>query len=461
MSTHRYSQFFPVLFLLADLVCLNLGIGFANYERFGNAFYSNESYLTLQIVLNLAWIVIFITTKLHEISREFRLIDHLNKVLTGLVINLSVVFALWFVAKPFYYSRQHLFVTYLAFTLLLVFWRTAWHYFIRYYRRKGYNIRNVVIVGYGELATELEKYFRTNKGVGYKFIGYFDNNPEEARGRYLGNVNAIQEYAKKNTVDVIFCCLPRLYVKEIKGLIDFAENNLIKVKIISQFSRLGNKSLSIQKYGDIPIINVGTIPLDSRANQFIKRAFDIIFSGLVILFIFSWLIPIIGLLIRLESRGPIFFKQYRNGRDNHPFLCWKFRTMVVNKESDSKQATKNDPRITKVGAILRKTSIDELPQFINVFLGDMSVVGPRPHPIKLNEQFQPKIDRFIQRHAVKPGITGLAQAKGFRGETSVFSDMSGRVRLDRFYVKNWSLVLDFKIILLTIISILRGSENAY
>lgn len=461
MQAHRFSKYFPIVFILADLACLNSGIFWANYERFGTYLYANESYLTLQLILNAAWILIFFSTRLHEISREFRLIDHLNKVLTGLVINLSVVFALWFIAKPFYYSRQHLFITYLVFTVLLILWRTSWHYFIRYYRRKGYNLRNVVIVGYSDLATELERYFRYNPGIGYRFIGYFDNHPDEARGRYLGMVNDLKTYVKTNSVDVIFCCLPRLYDKEIKKLIDFAENNLIKVKIISQFSRLGNKSLSIQKYGDIPIIDVGAIPLDSQANQIIKRVFDVIFSSLVLIFIFSWLIPIIALLIKMESPGPIFFKQQRNGRDNHPFWCWKFRTMVVNNDADSKQATRNDPRITRMGAILRRTSIDELPQFINVFLGDMSVVGPRPHPIKLNEQFQPKIDRFIQRHAVKPGITGLAQAKGFRGETSLFSDMSGRVRLDRFYVKNWSLVLDFKIIVLTIISIMKGSENAY
>lgn len=461
MPGQRYSRFFPILFLLADLCCLNVGIFIANYLRFGSVFYQNDSYASLQLILNAVWLVIFFSTKLHEISREYRLIDHINNVLTGLVINLSIVFALWFVAKPFYYSRQHLFMTYLAFTVFLILWRTCWHFFIRYYRRKGFNIRNVVIVGYGELAVELETYFRVNKGLGYKFIGYFDDDSERARGRYLGQINDLSTYIKENGVDVIFCCLPRLYDEQIKGLIDFAENNLIKIKIISQFSRLGHKNLSIQKYGNIPIINVSAIPLDNRLNQAIKRGFDLIFSSMVILFIFSWLIPIIGLLIRLESKGPIFFKQNRNGRDNQPFLCWKFRTMVVNQEADSKQATKNDPRITKVGAILRKTSIDELPQFINVFLGDMSVVGPRPHPIKLNEQFQPKIDRFIQRHAVKPGITGLAQAKGFRGETAQFSDMSGRVRLDRFYVKNWSLLLDFKIIVLTIISIVRGSENAY
>ncbi|MEL7146237.1 MAG: sugar transferase, partial [Bacteroidota bacterium] len=178
-------------------------------------------------------------------------------------------------------------------------------------------------------------------------------------------------------------------------------------------------------------------------------------------FLLSWIIPIIGFLIKLESKGPVFFKQHRNGKGNEKFLCWKFRTMRVNAEADTKQATKDDPRITKIGSILRKTSIDELPQFINVLLGDMSVVGPRPHPVKLNEQFSPKIDRFIQRHAVKPGITGLAQAKGYRGETTQFSAMYGRVKLDRFYVKNWSLILDLKIIILTIFSIIKGQETAY
>lgn len=460
MTTHRFSKFFPAAFLLADLGCLNLGIAYANYERFGKPIYQDENYLSLHIILNVAWILIFFITGLQEISREHKLIDHLNKVLSGLVINLSVVFAFWFIAKPFYYSRQHLFLTYLGFTILIVLWRTIWHFVIRYYRTKGFNIRNVVIVGYDEMASELELFFRTNKGTGYKFLGYFEN-AENSRGRYLGSVNQLSTYALTNAVDVIYCCLPKLSDLEIKGIIDFAENNLIKVKIISQFSRLGNKSLSIQKYGDIPVVNVGTIPLDSQVNQVVKRLFDVIFSTLVLVLIFSWLIPLIGLLIKFESKGPVFFKQHRNGKDNHPFLCWKFRTMVVNQDSDTKQATKDDPRITRIGAILRKTSIDEIPQFINVFLGDMSVVGPRPHPIKLNEQFQPQIDRFVQRHAVKPGITGLAQAKGFRGETALFSDMNGRVRLDRFYVKNWSLILDFKIIVLTILSIVKGSENAY
>ncbi|MEQ9305403.1 MAG: sugar transferase, partial [Marinoscillum sp.] len=303
-----------MIFILADLICLNASIAVANLDRFGTLFYANDSYFILQVVLNICWLVIFFVIGLQEINRESRLIDHLNTVLTGLVINLSVVFALWFIAKPFYYSRQHLFITYLAFTTLLIGWRVIWFYLIRYSRTKGFNVRKVIIVGHGDLALELEEYFRTNPGIGYKFLGYFDNEPSSVPKGYLGDVNSVREYVVSESVDVIFCCLPHLYDQEIKSLIDFAENNLVKMKIMSQFSRLGNKNLTIQKYGGIPIINVSAIPLDSRANQFVKRLFDVIFSSLVILFIFSWLVPVIALLIKLESRGPVFFKQYRNGR---------------------------------------------------------------------------------------------------------------------------------------------------
>ncbi|XOV92282.1 MAG: undecaprenyl-phosphate glucose phosphotransferase [Bacteroidota bacterium] len=460
MPNRRYSKFFPIVFLIADIISLNCGFYLANYLRFGSFIYLNDSYATLQIVLNIVWFFIFYFSKLHEINRESRLLDHLNKVLTALIINLSVVFALWFAAKPFYYSRQHLFFTYLFFTFFIIGWRSTWHYVIRYYRARGYNFRTFVVVGYGEMSQDLVQYFQKNPGIGYKFLGYFDNDPAKASD-VIGDLSKIKSYALKEKVDIIFCYLPKLYDNEIKRIIDFAENNLIKVKILSQFSKLGNKNLTIQRYGEIPIVNVSAIPLDSRANRFVKRIFDIVFSGIILVLILSWLVPLVGLLIRLESPGPVFFIQKRNGLNDQPFSILKFRTMKLHDDSEVKQATKDDSRITKLGYILRKTSIDELPQFINVFLGDMSVVGPRPHAVKHNLEFKRKIDRFIQRHAVKPGITGLAQAKGYRGETTTFSDISGRVRLDRFYVKNWSLLLDFKIIILTIVSIVRGSENAY
>ncbi len=454
MAQHRYSRFFPYFFLFADLLCLNSSILFSNYYLF-NSTTLTQPYQTLHLFLNVIWLLVFFGSRLQEIDRNSRLLDHLNKVLTGLVINLSIVFALWFALQPVDYSRKFLFVAYLGFTISILTWRSIWHYTIRYYRIKGFNIRNVLIIGKGDLAHSLVEYFSENPELGYKVEGILDEVQDRDK------IDDLESFTTEKRTDAIFCCVPNLTESKIKEIIDFAENNLIKIHLISQFSKLVSYSLSIEQFGNIPIINVNSIPLDNSLNRFVKRLFDILFSSLVIAVILSWLVPIIGFFVKLESKGPIFFKQKRHGKDNKNFLCWKFRTMTFEREAEFKQARKNDSRITKIGNILRKTSIDELPQFINVFLGDMSVVGPRPHPIELNEEFQPRIDRFWQRHAVKPGITGLAQAKGFRGETVELSDMSGRVKLDRFYVKNWSLILDFKIIILTILSILRGNENAY
>jgi Undecaprenyl-phosphate glucose phosphotransferase len=459
MQSRRYSVYFPIFFLIFDLVALNLGVFIADYIRFGQFLPIDGEYQLLQVLLNVLWVFVFFSSRLHEVNRDQGLVDLLNRLLTALVINLAIVFAIWFAFKPYNYSRQHLFTTYLAFSALLIGWRSFWYFFIRYYRARGYNYRNVIIVGYGELADDLIEYITFDKGLGYNLIGIFD---DKYKGKYkLGGLKDVERFSEENEVDVMFCLLNKLENERVEELIDFSENHLVKVKILSKFSKLGNQRLSFQNFGTLPVINVNAIPLDNPFNQGIKRAFDIVFSLVILVGILSWLIPLIGILIRLESKGPIFFKQYRHGLNNRLFLCWKFRTMVVNKDADTKQATKGDARITRVGAFLRKSSIDEIPQFLNVLLGDMSVVGPRPHPIKLNESFQPRIEKFWQRHAVRPGITGLAQSRGFRGETSEFSAMSGRVKLDRFYVKNWSLLLDLKIIILTVISIIKGSDNAY
>lgn len=193
----------------------------------------------------------------------------------------------------------------------------------------------------------------------------------------------------------------------------------------------------------------------------LKRSLDIVLSFLVVVFILSWLFPIIAILIKSSSKGPLLFKQLRHGRDNVPFYCYKFRTMRVNDAADIQQAVKNDPRVTKIGAILRRSSLDELPQFLNVLKGEMSIVGPRPHAVRMNERFSEEVENFMFRHAVKPGITGLAQAKGYRGETKDFYDIYSRCKLDLFYIKNWSIILDLRIILWTTVALLMKNHRAY
>ncbi|WP_129715968.1 sugar transferase [Pedobacter sp. SYP-B3415] len=202
-------------------------------------------------------------------------------------------------------------------------------------------------------------------------------------------------------------------------------------------------------------------PLAGQTNQIKKRIADVVISLLVIVFILSWLFPIIGILIKLQSRGPILFKQLRSGRDDVPFYCYKFRSMRVNGDSDVRQASKTDDRITPIGRFLRSTSLDEFPQFINVFLGDMSVVGPRPHMIRHTEHYKQLIHRFMVRHFLKPGITGWAQISGCRGETRQKEDMERRVQHDIWYLENWSSGLDMKIVLLTMLAVIKGDENAF
>lgn len=453
MANKRYSKYFPIIFLLADLFFLNLGFLIANQLRFDTWWHESNAYPFLFSFLNITWIAIYFFAKLDRVDREKGVVDNISQVLLALTINLAVVFAMWVATRAYFYSREHLFYTYLFFSICVVSWRVGVIYILRYYRTKGFNLRNIVIVGYGPIGRSLERHFRDNPGIGYNLLGFFDHNTDQKN--VIGDIPSALNFAQENQVDIMFCSLPKLFDKDVKKLIDFAENNLIKIKLVDDLRIVGDKNLSVQKYGAIPVINVNSIPLDKMVNRFFKRAFDIVFSSLVMIFILSWMVPLVGLLIKLESKGPMFYRQSRHGKNNQLFLCWKFRTMVVNEEADTKQAVKNDPRITRIGNILRKTSIDEFPQFINVFLGDMSVVGPRPHPVNLNNIFSPKIDRFVQRHAVKPGVTGLAQAKGYRGETKRFSEMYGRVKLDRFYVKNWSLYLDIKILFLTVLSLIK------
>jgi len=219
---------------------------------------------------------------------------------------------------------------------------------------------------------------------------------------------------------------------------------------------------SVQKPPEVTVIRLkSAYPQEERYNRYIKRTFDLIFSCFVLFFILSWLYPLLAILIKLDSRGPVIFKQHRSGRDNKSFWCYKFRSMRVNSDCHHRQASRNDDRITALGRFLRRTSLDEFPQFINVLIGNMSVVGPRPHMLKHTEQYRHVIKNYMVRHYSKPGITGWAQINGYRGETLQTEAMEKRVEHDIWYLENWSVYLDIKIILRTTSQVLRGHINAY
>ena len=213
--------------------------------------------------------------------------------------------------------------------------------------------------------------------------------------------------------------------------------------------------------GDVPVLSLHREPLNKFDNRLIKRTFDFVMSGLFLCTVFPFIYLIVGAIIKITSPGPIFFKQKRNGINGKEFWCYKFRSMKVNKDADKVQATKNDPRKTKFGDFMRKTNIDELPQLINVFLGDMSLVGPRPHMLKHTEEYSALIDNYMVRHLVKPGITGWAQVTGFRGETKELYQMEGRVEADIWYMEHWSFLLDLFIIYKTFANVVKGEKEAY
>jgi putative colanic acid biosynthesis UDP-glucose lipid carrier transferase len=331
---------------------------------------------------------------------------------------------------------------------------------LRAYRIHGGNYRRVVIVGKSANDKTLQDFFKNRTEFGYKFLGFFsDRNSKGAT--YKGTVNQAFDFISSNSVDEIYCSLSDLSKDQIKGFIRFAETNYKILKFIPKSDSLFRNDVELEYYDYIPIVTFRKNPLSRPLENAVKRLFDVFFSLLVIVFILSWITPILFILIKLESKGPLFFKQVREGLNGKRFKCLKFRSMQRNDLEDVIQTTKNDQRITKVGKFIRKTSIDELPQFFNVFLGTMSVVGPRPHMVSQGAKFKEIVDKYAVRHFVKPGITGLAQVKGYRGEITKKSDIQNRVKFDLFYIENWSLLLDIKIIVLTVLNTFKGEENAF
>ncbi len=347
--------------------------------------------------------------------------------------------------------------------LLLIGWRVSMRLILKTYRKKGGNFINVVIIGTGEVAKQLYEEMKGDVSSGFKVLGFFDNNKDSKVNlpNYLGTLQDLPTYSQENRIDEIYYTLPITTGQNFTPLIRFARINMINFFVVPDFSRILKRKIDLLFLDNIPLLKFSSEPLAKRGNRTVKRVLDIVFALGVVVIIYPPLFLILVPLIKLSSPGPIFFKQERTGLKGEDFVCYKFRSMSVNKDADKLQATKGDARITKVGAFLRKTSLDEMPQFINVIKGDMSVVGPRPHMTKHTEEYSQLIDKYMFRHMVKPGITGWAQVTGYRGETNTLDQMEGRVERDVWYIENWSILLDIKIILTTVVNAISGEENAY
>lgn len=445
----RYSGYLRPISYLIDLSIIN---GLAILY-----FFKNIDPVVFIIVISLAWVVLSIFSKFYEVYRFTR-----EVTIFTLVFRQMALFALAMFAFAGYNYNYNIYPTTIFKYILLSFgaiviFKFALYYLLQKYRASfGGNFRNTVIFGANKKTLALQDFFNKNPEYGYIHKKTFN-----LREKKEIDLSECFVYILQENVDEIYCSISELTNSQINDISDFADNNLKILKFLPDNKEIYSKKLKYEYYDYIPILSLRNIPLEDSINTVIKRSFDIIFSSMIIIFILSWLTPIIAILIKLESKGPVFFKQSRNGFNYKEFDCYKFRSMMPNKDAHLYQATRGDQRVTKIGRFIRKTSIDELPQFFNVLFGDMSVVGPRPHMVSHTSVYAKRIDKFMVRHFVKPGITGLAQISGFRGEIESDKDIIGRVKYDIFYIENWSLLLDLKIITRTFLNAVRGEDKAY
>lgn len=332
---------------------------------------------------------------------------------------------------------------------------------------QGKLLDNVLIVGCTPAALDFYETINKYYYYGYKCLGFLDNHQGKLNGcEYLGPVDNLSIMLREKRIDEVVIALPDSDAEEIQFCIEVCDFYSTKARIIPNLHQYATSNIQVNNIGLMPIINVRELPLDKKENQLLKTVFDRLFSICFFVFIGWWFLPLIALAIKISSRGPVIFKQERWGLNNEKIICYKFRTMVadssdIDENGFYRQAGKMDPRVTKLGMLLRKTNMDELPQFWNVLLGNMSVVGPRPHPTPLNLESMHTVENYMLRHLVKPGITGWAQVNGYRGETKVPGSMQRRINFDLYYIHRWTFWLDCQIILQTIINIIRGDQNAY
>lgn len=453
-----------VLFSIVDILLLVISFFLAKFLVFDG----NIPHVIFYSSLILGWAILWIGISLKFNLYELRRILFMHKVLSlnfyAILVFTFLSAGILFLSTEFKFSRLFFGFSILFFGIFILAWRFIAFSIVKSYRIKGRNSRRIILVGLNKNIHVLINKIYLNPKHGFKIAALFTDAKVKAKlKKYLkGDLTTIFDYLEKNRVDEIIISLPYHKSKLINDLFHYADNNMIRVRVIPEFSEYLSQTFSIDYLQNIPVMKIRSEPLQSITNRALKRLFDIVFSFFVVILIFSWLFPIIAIIIKLTSKGPVFFLQDRTGRDGNTFKCFKFRSMTVNVNSDSLQATKDDKRVTKFGAFMRKTSIDELPQIINVLLNHMSLVGPRPHMLKHTEEYRVSVDKFMVRHFAKPGVTGWAQINGFRGETKSIKDMENRAAADIWYIENWNFLLDVRIVITTAWSMFfKKDENAY
>jgi putative colanic acid biosynthesis UDP-glucose lipid carrier transferase len=449
-KTRRYSGLISPLSYFIDIAIIIVVT-----QQFLAIYLYKEFEFKHLFTLTVLWIIVSVFNRFYYIYRYTNFLKIINLLFNQIVLFALSLFCFAGVFPELELNPNTIIKLLMPIAILIVFVKILTYYSIKTFRSYfGGNYRKTIIIGSSIESQNLELFFNENKQAGYLHKKTFSDVSKKS---ILDSIN----FVKEQEIDEIYCSTENINDQELKALIKFCDNNLKTIKFIPNTTKLNSKKLIYETYDSLPILSLRRVPLQDSVNLFFKRLIDIIISLAVVIFILSWLTPIIALFIKKESDGSIFFQQIRNGINYEEFSCLKFRSMIVNENAHNLQATKGDSRVTNVGAFLRKTSLDEMPQFINVLLGDMSVVGPRPHMIKENDKYYKTVDKYMLRHVIKPGITGLAQVSGYRGEVEKESDIVNRIKFDIYYLENWSILLDIKIIFRTISNSLKGEDKAY
>ncbi|MFC3809451.1 undecaprenyl-phosphate glucose phosphotransferase [Lacihabitans lacunae] len=447
-----------------DLVLLTISFLVASIASKRGIHYQDRFIFTGFII---GW---YLSTKISNAYDEFRtetFVGEMLVLLENVLVQIIIAGQLYFLFNSHEFARTFLAYYISIFSISILCKSYILKKALLWYRIKGGNTRNVIIIGYNDITKKIVEQILNNPHYGYKLEGIVTRDLTEVNDMpYLGTLDVFFDKYKRRRIDDFIITSDRLSHDMLKEIILYADQKAIRTKVVPNFHKLYQNRFELQTFAGYPLIAVRGEPLQELHWRYLKRFFDITFSIILCIILFSWLFPIIALLIKFDSKGPVFFKQDRWGQNGRKFKCIKFRSMKmeskdVTENGKFNQAKENDPRITKLGAFLRKSSIDELPQFINVLLNNMSVVGPRPHAHEHNLRTFNVIDKYMIRHWVKPGITGWAQVNGFRGETKTNDMMQKRVDLDIWYIENWTFWLDIKIVIITVYNAIKGEENAY
>ncbi len=461
MMNRPNQNLFRIFFAFSDIVILNVinlillkAIRLHNYDGI-------YDYTVFCFVNNTAWLICAYLSSVYINNNTLDFRGLFKRTLVALFL-LFLIDEVFFIFYPIPHYWQFLTYSLAGFTSFIVVSRLAYIYLVYYLNNKGTYKKNVALIGYNKVARQLVKSLTKDKTV--ILSGYFDDQAIDIKGALpiLGSVKDCISMAIANDINEIYATVspetnPDLYI-----LAEQAERNFIRFKFIPDLKSFVNRDYHIDFVGEgTPTLALRSEPLERLTGKIKKRVFDVIFSLLVIVFVLSWLLPLLAILIKLDSAGPVFFTQARSGKNNQPFTCIKLRSLTINEEADSKQVSRDDTRITRLGRFLRKSNLDEFPQFFNVLVGNMSIVGARPHMLKHTEEYAKIQSNYMVRHFLKPGVTGWAQVNGFRGEIKEKAQLSMRIEHDIWYLENWNIWLDVRIIFSTFFSTIKGDKNAF